>query len=56
MVMATPIFMIYQSFATEGYLDFMLNEKLGQIGMAGVVLVLLGCVWFINAKIGAPIE
>lgn len=56
MVMATPIFMIYQSFATEGYLDFMLNEKLGQIGIASVVLVLLGCVWFINAKIGAPIE
>lgn len=56
MVMATPIFMLYQSFSTEGYLDFMLHEKIGQVGLAGVVLVLLGCVWFINAKIGAPIE
>lgn len=56
MVMATPVFMVYQSVTTEGYLDFMINEKIGQIGLAGVVLVLLGCVWFINAKIGAPIE
>lgn len=56
MVMATPIFMVYQSFATDGYLDFMLHEELGQIGIAGVVLVLLGCVWFINAKIGAPLD
>jgi len=56
MVLATPIFMTYQSFSTEGYLEFMLYEKMGQAGMAGVVLVLLGCIWFINAKIGAPLE
>lgn len=56
MVLATPIFMVYQSVSTDGYLDFMLNEEIGQAGLAGVVLVLLGCVWFINAKIGAPIE
>ena len=56
MVLATPVFMIYQSFSTEGYLEFMLYEEIGQAGMAGVVLVLLGCIWFINAKIGAPLE
>lgn len=56
MVMATPVFMIYQSFATEGYLDFMINDKVGQMGIAGVVIVLLGCIWFINAKIGAPVD
>lgn len=56
MVLATPIFMVYQSLSTEGYLEFMLYEELGQAGIAGVVLVLLGCIWFINAKIGAPLE
>lgn len=56
MVFATPVFMIYQSFATEGYLDFMINDPVGQAGIAGVVLVLLGSIWFINAKIGAPVD
>lgn len=56
MVLATPVFMVYQSFATEGYLDFMINDKIGQVGIAGVVLVLLGSIWFINAKIGAPVD
>lgn len=56
MVMATPIFMVYQSFSTDGYLDFMLNDPVGQAGIAGVVLVLLGSIWFINAKIGAPVD
>lgn len=56
MVAATPVFMAYQSFATDGYLDFMLNDQMGQIGLAVVVLVLLACVWFINVKLGAPIE
>lgn len=56
MVMAVPIFFFYQCFFTEGYLDFMLNDPIGQFGLAGSLGVLLGCVWFINAKIGAPIE
>lgn len=56
MVMATPVFMAYQSFGTEGYLDFMINHSVGQAGLAGIVLVLLACIWFINAKIGAPVE
>lgn len=56
MVFATPVFMVYQSFQAEGYLDFMLNNSVGQAGMAGIVTILLLCIWFINAKIGAPID
>ena len=56
MVCATPIFMVYQSFASDGYLDFMINTPVGQAGLAGTLAVLLACIWFINAKIGAPIE
>lgn len=56
MVIATPLFMVYQSVATDGYLDFMINDPIGQAGIAGVVLVLLGSIWFINAKIGAPVD
>lgn len=56
MVCATPIFIIYQFFTTKGYMDFMLHNQIGQIGIAGTVVVLLGAVWFINAKIGAPLD
>ena len=56
MVLAIPIFMAYQSISAEGYLNFMINNRVGQYGIAGVVTVLLGCIWFINAKIGAPLD
>ena len=56
MVMATPLFMAYQSVSTDGYLDFLLHDKIGQFGFATIVGVLLLCVWFINSKIGAPID
>ena len=56
MVVVVPIFFVYQSFFTEGYLDFMLNTPTGQMGLAGSVALLLACIWFINVKLGAPIE
>lgn len=56
MVFATPAFMVYQSIQSEGYLDFMINNSVGQAGMAGIITILLLCIWFINAKIGAPID
>lgn len=56
MVGCVPIFFLYQSFFTEGYLDFMLNDPTGQLGLALSIGLLLGCIWFINFKIGGPIE
>lgn len=56
MVCVVPIFMLYQVCMTEGYVEFMTTTTVGQIGLAGIFAVLLGCIWFINAKIGAPIE
>lgn len=56
MVGCVPIFFLYQSFFTEGYLEFMLKDATGQLGLAISMGLLLGCVWFINFKIGGPIE
>lgn len=56
MVGCVPIFFLYQAFFTEGYLDFMLNDPTGQLGLALSIGLLLGCIWFINFKIGGPIE
>ncbi|EGT3641087.1 TPA: type II secretion system F family protein [Clostridioides difficile] len=56
MVFAIPVLMLYQSFVSDGYLDFMINEKIGQIGLTGIFVSILLCVWFINAKIGAPLD
>lgn len=56
MVGATPAFMTYQAIFSDGYLDFMINTEMGQVGIAGIIGVLLLCIWFINAKIGAPLD
>lgn len=56
MVCAVPIFGIYQAMFSDGYLDFMFHTRLGQIGFTFSISVLIGCIWFINTKIGAPIE
>ena len=56
MVGMTPVFMVWQSFQDPNYLDFMLNDTYGQIGIAAIFVILLGCVIFINIKIGGPLE
>ena len=51
-----PGVMIMQAFLTEGYVEFMTQETLGKIGMTIIVSVLIAGIWFINAKVSAPIE
>ena len=56
MVAMTPVFMIWQSIQDPSYLDFMLNDNIGQIGLTVIFVVLLLAVIFINVKIGGPLE
>lgn len=56
MLLSIPIFAIYQAFTNESYLQFMIGTTTGKIGITAISAVLLGCVWFINNKIGAPLE
>lgn len=56
MLAFVPIIIGYQIFTNPDYLPFMLNTDMGKAGSAGIILVVLGCIWFINKKIGAPLD
>lgn len=56
LLVAVPGVIIYQCFCSDSYIDFMLHEKVGKIGCVFILLSCIGSVWFINKKIGAPIE
>lgn len=56
MLAFVPIIILYQVFMNADYLPFMMNTDIGKIGSAGILAVCLGCLWFINKKIGAPLD
>ena len=41
---------------SKSYIDFMLNTTFGKIGSAVILTVVIGCIWFINAKIASPLD
>lgn len=51
-----PIMIGYQSIFSADYLPFMLTTSTGKLGCVFIAAVIMGCVWFINKKIGAPLE
>lgn len=56
MLGAIPLMLAYQFSTSPDYADFMMNTTTGQIGLSAILAVLLGAFWFVNKKIGAPIE
>lgn len=56
LLVAVPMVIIYQVFCSPGYVDFMIGHKTGKIGCVVILLSCMGCTWFINKKIGAPID
>lgn len=56
MVVSVPLFACFGFVAMDGYADFLLNQLVGQIMIAAVVGIVLGVIWFINNKIGAPLK
>lgn len=55
-IATVPIFALFGAFALPGYTDFMLHNNMGRIGVAIITSVLLGAIWFVNAKIAAPLD
>lgn len=51
-----PVVAVYQMVMDPGYIDYMTRTVVGQIGTAVIVTISLLGLWFINKKIGAPIE
>ena len=51
-----PLMMLYQTLSSVEYVEFMLHTTVGQIGLTGIMSVMVGAVWKKKKKIGAPIE
>lgn len=56
MLAFVPIIVVYQIFTNDTYLEFMMTTDLGKAGTAGIIAIILGSIWFINKKIGAPLD
>lgn len=56
MLISIPIFVVYMIVTNDTYIQFMTTTTLGKIGTVLISATFFGCFWFINAKIGAPIE
>lgn len=51
-----PGIVLYQILTNRSYISFMTGTQMGKLGTASIVFVCFGCLWFINNKLGAPIE
>ena len=55
-LLGIPFVFLYQCFMDSDYISFMTQTLIGQVGTAIVVTAFMFGLWFINKKIGAPIE
>lgn len=51
-----PAIALYQSVTNDSYIYFMTQTSMGRIGTAGIVGTLILITWFVNAKLGAPLD
>lgn len=51
-----PIMALYQAVTSEDYIQFMTGTQIGKIGTTAVISVCFILTWFINTKIGGPID
>ena len=56
MLGSIPMIILYQIATNDSYIDFMTNTFIGKVGTTFIAGVFIGCVWFVNAKIGAPLD
>lgn len=56
MVGMVPLIGMYMAASTPGYKDFMLDTTMGQFAISAIIVVLIGCIWFINKQIGKPLD
>lgn len=56
MVGFIPFMVVYQSVTSEDYISFMLTTQIGKVGSAFIMVVIILSLWFVNKKIGAPLD
>lgn len=56
MIITVPLFSCFGFIAVDGYADFLFNKTEGKLMVAGVTGIVLGIIWIINNKIGAPLK
>ena len=56
MVVTVPVFFMFGVAAMPGYSEFMFDTTPGKIVLGVVVAILIGVIWFINKKVGAPLD
>lgn len=56
MIGSIPAFAVYQMFTNDTYLDFMTSTLMGKIGSTVILLAVILVTWFVNVKIGAPLD
>lgn len=56
MIITVPIFAIYQVATNPDYPAFMTTTNMGRMGTTVIIGVLIGIIWFVNAKLGAPLD
>ena len=56
LVLTVPLFACFGFLSMDGYADFLLNQLIGQIMVAALFGIVMGVIWFINNKIGAPLK
>lgn len=56
MLACIPMFAIYSAFTNDNYIPFMIGTTMGKIGTAVIASIFMGSIWFVNSKIGAPLE
>lgn len=56
MIASVPMFALYQIATNDEYVQFMTKTTTGRIGTTAIIGALILIIWFVNAKIGAPLE
>lgn len=55
-IVATPLCAAFQALSNPDYLPFMTQQQAGKIGTTVIAFILFGAIWFVNAKVGAPLD
>ena len=56
MLAFVPIVVVYSCFSQPSYVEFITTTLMGKIGITAIFVVVLLVFWFINNKIGAPLD
>ena len=56
MVAVIPIIIAYSCVTQHDYITFVTTTLLGKVGLSAVIIITAGIFWFVNKKVGAPLD